>query len=146
MGRKPIGERAMTAAERQRRSRYAGHGSAAAMDAAIGAVEAAEKAAKWVEWRKEGFQPCPHCGAPIGIARTPQRPPSSGGIYRAANFQHLGQTKAETHYVAHDGRIVHRITVHKYAKRHKITIKEACRCLGVEPIRTPPKERWFLWL
>ncbi|MGH6670739.1 MAG: hypothetical protein ACRECV_02040 [Xanthobacteraceae bacterium] len=123
----------MSAAERQRRSRYAGHASLAEMDAAIDALERAQ----WPALCKQGFQPCPHCGEPVAFV---------GGRVQATFFQH-GQRPPGDH-----GRIIHRVTVRHFMQRwnakhqQKITVAEARKKLGVVPIKTPPKGRWFLKL
>jgi len=43
-----------------------------------------------------------------------------GTIYRAANFIHLGKTKAETHFTDLDGRVVHRRVPYRYTQNHNV--------------------------
>jgi hypothetical protein len=129
MGRKPIGERAMTVTERQHRSRYGGHASLAEMDAAIDALEADQ----WPELHKQGYLPCPHCGEPVRF---------TDGEIQATYFQH-GQKPLQGWV---DGQIVHRITVRKFMQRwnakheQKITIGEARKKLA-RPIHGSATER-----
>ena len=80
---------------------------------------------------------------------------TSGGIYRAANFQHLDQTAAEAHTVREsDGKIFHRRVAYKDMKRRNkdkpkdqwVSLADVRQELGRVPILTPPKERWFIVL
>jgi hypothetical protein len=68
----------------------------------------------------------------------------NGGIYKAANFQHLGTTGAEMHLIDKDGVKRHRRYAYRYARRNGIHVREAREALGVTPIKTQPKDRWFL--
>jgi hypothetical protein len=81
----------------------------------------------------------------------PAREGAGGGIYRAANFQHLGQTAPEVHTVDPDGKIFHRRVAYKEMKRWNAKHPEEPKTTGSireergrVPIVTPPKERWFL--
>lgn len=67
-----------------------------------------------------------------------------GGIYRAANFNHLGKTNAEWYLLDQTGEIVHRRRLYHYAQRHDVTVQEARRRLGLERVKTLPKDRWFI--
>jgi hypothetical protein len=74
---------------------------------------------------------------------------NSGGIYKAANFQYLGKTNAEMHVIDQFGNIHHRRYAYRYMQRKCnegifITLDEARNFLGVKPIRTERKDRWFL--
>jgi hypothetical protein len=80
---------------------------------------------------------------------------TSGGIYRAANFQHLDQTAPEAHTVREsDGKWFHRRVAYKDMKRRNkgkpkeqwVSLAAVRQELGRVPILTPPKERWFLVL
>lgn len=67
-----------------------------------------------------------------------------GGIYKAANFTHAGQTNPEFHVVDASGEVRHRRYPYRYAKRNGCTIDEARQQLGLTRKRTQPKDRWFL--
>jgi len=88
---------------------------------------------------------------------------TSGGIYKAANFQYLGKTSAVYHCINSIGEIVHRRVAYKLKERRNaktygpkellpgkkwpegaMTIAEARKELGLKTIRTEPKDRWFL--
>ena len=68
----------------------------------------------------------------------------TGGIYKAANFTHLGQTATEWHVVDAAGEIRHRRYVFRYARRKGLEMKEAREELGLQRIQTLPKDRWIL--
>lgn len=72
----------------------------------------------------------------------------SGGIYRAANFTHMGKTASATHNIDADGNIVHRRVPyhHKRAKGYPdgVGMEMARHDLGLKKHTTPPKDRWFL--
>jgi len=72
----------------------------------------------------------------------------NGGIYKAANFTHLGKTGAATHNIDKDGNIVHRRVPyhHKRAKGYPdgIGMEMARKDLGLTKYTTPPKDRWFI--
>ena len=74
----------------------------------------------------------------------------SGGIYRAANFEHIGMTAAATHNIDEDGNIVHRRIPYHHKRAMKYPDGEgmemARRDLGLKKFTTPPKDRWFLEL
>ena len=74
----------------------------------------------------------------------------NGGIYRAANFAHLGKTASATHNIDKDGNIVHRRVPyhHKRAKGYPkgVGMEMARKDLGLTKYTTPPKDRWFLEL
>lgn len=80
----------------------------------------------------------------------PNAKQQSGHIYRAANFQHLGLTAPETHTVDRAGNIFHRRIAYKEMKRQGQSGSEALEAVrqkyGRVPIKTPPKERWFIAL
>lgn len=79
---------------------------------------------------------------------------NTGGIYRAANFQHLGSTGKTPHTVRQsDGVIFHRRTAYREMKRWNAKNPESPKTLdtvrrerGLVTISTPAKERWFLAL
>lgn len=68
----------------------------------------------------------------------------NGGIYRAANFQNLGKTNRETHFMDQTGKIRHRRYPYKYAKRNNISTSEAIKLLKLTPYKTKAKDRWFI--
>lgn len=68
----------------------------------------------------------------------------NGGIYRAANFKHLGKTNAEWHVVDTEGVKHHRRYPYRYAQRNNCSIEEARKQLGLKRVKTLPKDRWFL--
>ena len=68
----------------------------------------------------------------------------SGGIYKAANFAHLGTTNPEWHVVGADGVKRHRRYPYRYAKRNGVDMKTARDELGLTRVQTKPKDRWFL--
>lgn len=68
----------------------------------------------------------------------------NGGIYKAANFQHIGQTQPEWHLVDRDGMIRHRRYAYRYSRRNRVPIQQAREELAVERVETPPKDRWFI--
>lgn len=70
----------------------------------------------------------------------------TGGIYKAANFQHLGVTNPEWHLVDAQGVKRHRRFAFRYARRKGISIANARRELGLSRVQTKPKDRWFLRL
>jgi len=69
-----------------------------------------------------------------------------GGIYRAANFMHLGVTNPEYHTIDNEGNIRHRRYAFRYARRKGIVLEQARIDLGLKRIKTAPKDRWFLAL
>lgn len=69
-----------------------------------------------------------------------------GGIYRAANFRHLGKSNAEWHLVDAEGIPRHRRYAFRYARRKKIPLEQARQELGVKRVKTARKDRWFLAL
>jgi len=68
----------------------------------------------------------------------------SGGIYRAANFAHIGQTNAEFHVVDKQGEKRHRRYPFRYARRNGVSLAQAREELGCVRVKTQPKDRWFL--
>ena len=70
----------------------------------------------------------------------------NGGIYRAANFTHAGHTQAEYHTIDEDGTIRHRRYAYRYAKRKGISTPQAREELGLQKIKTLPKDRWYIWI
>jgi hypothetical protein len=68
----------------------------------------------------------------------------NGGIYKAANFTHLGKTDPMYHVIDSDGIKRHRRYPYKYSKRHNCTIQEARDILGLKIHKTLPKDRWFI--
>ena len=70
----------------------------------------------------------------------------SGGIYKAANFQYLGQTNAENHAEDSEGVPRHRRQYFRFARRHGISNAEAREQLGLRLVKTLPKDRWLLQL
>lgn len=69
-----------------------------------------------------------------------------GGIYKAANFSHVGKTQAEYHTIDTEGNIRHRRYAYRYAKRNSISTEAARVVLGLTPIKTEPKDRWCIWI
>ena len=70
----------------------------------------------------------------------------TGGIYKAANFTHLGKTEAEIHCIDSNGDLQHRRTAYRYSRRHNVSTSEARQALGFTPVKTLEKDRWFLAL
>jgi len=70
----------------------------------------------------------------------------NGGIYKAANFTHIGVTNPERHTVDANGVIRHRRYYFRYARRKGISVEQARQELGLELVKTQPKDRWFLAL
>ena len=70
----------------------------------------------------------------------------NGGIYKAANFKHLGGTNAEWHVIGTDGVTRHRRFPFRYAQRKGCSMEEARVALGLVRVKTEPKDRWFLEL
>lgn len=68
----------------------------------------------------------------------------TGGIYKAANFINLGKTEAIQHNIDRDGKFHHRRYCYKYAKRNHISMPQARIDLGLDLIKTLPKDRWFI--
>jgi hypothetical protein len=68
----------------------------------------------------------------------------TGGIYKASNFQYLGKTNAETHAIEANGTIRHRRLYFRYARRNNVDVAQARKELGLELIKTAPKDRWFI--
>jgi len=67
-----------------------------------------------------------------------------GGIYKAANFEHVGQTNPGLACLGEDGQKHHRKYPFNYAKNNGCTIKEAYRILRLKRLELPPKDRWLL--
>lgn len=70
----------------------------------------------------------------------------NGGIYKAANFLHLGTTNAEFHTIDKDGNQVHRRRYYRYSRRKNIDVNQARKELGLQRVKTLPKDRWYLAL
>ncbi len=68
----------------------------------------------------------------------------SGGIYKAANFVHLGKTDPQQHCVDAEGNLHHRRYHYRYAKRKNISTSQARQELGLKLVWTLPKDRWFI--
>lgn len=77
----------------------------------------------------------------------------SGGIYKAANFRHLGKTNAEWHLRDRKGNAWHRVYIRRAVQRYNanlkkgqptITIEQARKVLGLVRVQTLPKDRWLL--
>jgi len=68
----------------------------------------------------------------------------SGGIYKASNFTYLGKTNPESHTIGQGGQVRHRRFAYRYARRHGMTIDEARKRLGLNIVKTLPKDRWFI--
>lgn len=79
---------------------------------------------------------------------------NTGGIYRAANFRHIGRTDATPHNVRdEDGVVIHRRNPYREMQRWNAKHPDEPKSLaeiraerGLSIIVTPPKERWFLAL
>lgn len=72
----------------------------------------------------------------------------SGGIYRAASFEYMGKTAAETHNIDKDGNVVHRRRPYLHKRKMGYPDGEegmamARRDLGLKKYTTKPKDRWF---
>lgn len=67
-----------------------------------------------------------------------------GGIYKAANFQHLGKTERGLYVVDAAGNVRHRKYAYRYAKANGLTIGEAYERLGLRIMRGTARDRWFL--
>lgn len=70
----------------------------------------------------------------------------NGGIYRAANFKHCGQTAEEWHVADESGDVRHRRYAYRYARRNGVSIAEARSELNLTRVLTPAKDRWVLQL
>lgn len=68
----------------------------------------------------------------------------NGGIYRAANFVHLGKTKSEVHFFEPDGRFIHRKTLTNQAAAIGSTVQNVVAEKNLQPASSSPKDRWFL--
>jgi len=68
----------------------------------------------------------------------------NGGIYKAANFKHLGKTNPEIHVIDENGIKRHRKYPYRYSQRKNISIQEARKILKLTRIKTCPKDRWFI--
>jgi len=68
----------------------------------------------------------------------------TGGIYRAANFNHLGKTNSEIHLITDGGEVRHRRLAYRLSRREGISTQEARDRLGVSRVKTQPKDRWLL--
>jgi len=66
-----------------------------------------------------------------------------GGIYRAANFVHMGVTNPEFHCADERGNIRHRRFAFRYARRNDVTVGAARIRLCLTRVQTLPKDRWF---
>jgi hypothetical protein len=67
----------------------------------------------------------------------------SGGIYKASNFIHLGQTQADQFVVDTNGKVRHRRLVNHYAKNKGVSYQEALSILNLTTTKSVPKDRWF---
>jgi hypothetical protein len=68
----------------------------------------------------------------------------TGGVYRAANFLHLGRSGGELHTVDGRGRQSHRLRAYRFGKRLGISTAEAREALGLRPQRTRGRDRWCI--
>ena len=74
----------------------------------------------------------------------------SGGTYRAANFQHMGKTDPEWHGVDHHGRHVTRRTWWRFqtsdgkVPASAMSAADARSLLGIEMVKSEPKDRWLI--
>ena len=69
-----------------------------------------------------------------------------GGIYKAASFDHLGVTNPEMHLVDAAGQVRHRRFAYRHARRNGIHVSKSREILGLERVKTAPKDRWVKWL
>ena len=67
-----------------------------------------------------------------------------GTVYKATGFGFAGKTNAEWHLVDKDGVKRHRRYAYRMARRNDISVSEARDILGVERVKTEPKNRWVL--
>jgi len=84
------------------------------------------------------------CGIEYVVSFSDPEHGHDGGIYKAANFRHLGVTNPEIHLIDENGEKRHRRYAYRYARRNKVHVSVAREHLGVKPIKTAPKDRWFL--
>ncbi len=68
----------------------------------------------------------------------------NGGIYRAANFVHLGKTKPEIHFLEPSGRFIHRKTLTNQAAAAGSTVQNVVAEKNLQPSSSSPKDRWLL--
>ena len=68
----------------------------------------------------------------------------NGGIYRASNFKHYGQTRPDSHTVDDRGRLVQRTLIAQRARRLKLSMAEVREALGLREQRTGRKDRWII--
>jgi hypothetical protein len=73
----------------------------------------------------------------------------NGGIYRAANFKHLGKTQSATHNINKFGEIVHRRVPYHHKRKMGYPDGEAGMAMARNDLEitkhtTLPKDRWFL--
>ena len=68
----------------------------------------------------------------------------NGGIYKAANFTHMGKTNPEMHLLDENGKKRHRRYAYRYARRKGIHIAQAREELNLVRIKTSPKDRWLI--
>ena len=74
---------------------------------------------------------------------------NSGGIYRAANFKHLGKTSAEMHVINRDGEIIHRRVAYKRMWRENL-LHCVSNGVTVDQLRkgwrvAANREKWAKW-
>ena len=68
----------------------------------------------------------------------------SGGIYRAANFQHIGKSNSNNYVQDQDGNIRHSRFVYQYAKKNSMSMNEALEVMQCTRYKTADKDRWFI--
>ena len=65
-----------------------------------------------------------------------------GTIYKASGFEKVGTTNPEYHLIDVDGNVRHRRYAFRYARRNGVSVAEARDMLGVDRVKTLPKNRW----
>jgi hypothetical protein len=69
-----------------------------------------------------------------------------GGIYKAANFQSMGETQPERHGVDATGKPVHRRKWYRVQGRDGVTAAQARATLKTRKVKSAPKNRWLIRL
>lgn len=68
----------------------------------------------------------------------------TGGVYKAANFEYLGETTSQTLFKDTTGNIRHRRIVSNYAKNNSCSFEQAIKLLKLKEYEAMPKQRWLL--
>lgn len=70
----------------------------------------------------------------------------SGTIYKASNWEYIGQTTKSYYYVNSSGQEINKKTVYEFAKVRKITERQCVEALGYKKVYSPPKEKFVYTL